>query len=476
MERILTAAQMQEADRFNIEKLGISAETFIQRAGIAVADEINRRLKGGRVLVCIGKGNNGADGKVVAGILSKIHGFSVTSINVSNGIFRLFDRKIDIIVDCIFGTGLNREVTGRYKEAIERINSSGAYVVSCDIPSGLNSDTGKPMGIAVKADLTVAIQEYKLGHFINDGKDYCGKVILKDIGMSVWENDFALKINNEDAAKFFPKRNSRVNKGDFGKSVIIGGSKKYSGSSLLSLNALTSYKVGVGYSFLYTPDCVFNAVVGLYPECIINPIKDDGTNMLFDKEKLDEAKKCDAIAFGMGIGKSEGVYRSLEYLIKTYDKTLIIDADGLNLLAENKNELLNSEHACKIVLTPHVKEFSRLSGYNIDDCFDVEKVKEFAKKYNVIVALKSNTAIISDGEKVFINTTGSPAMAKAGSGDVLSGLMCGILSRTDDVLLGVCASCYIFGLAGEIAEKEQNEYSVTASDLIYAIPKALNSL
>jgi len=343
MERILSSEQMRSADKFNIENLGISEETLIYRAGSAVAEEVNRRLKGGRVLVCVGKGNNGKDGEVAAKILSNIHGFTVATLNVYNGIFKMFDKKFDIIVDCIFGTGLDREITGRYKEAIERINSSGAYVVSCDIPSGLNANTGKVMGAAVKADLTIAIQEYKLGHFLNDGKDYCGKIILKDIGLSVWDNDFALRLEKSDVAKFFPERKHNVNKGDFGKSAIIGGSKKYSGSSLLSMNALSAYKVGTGYSFLFVPECVFGSVVGLYPETIVSSIKDDSNNFIFDKETLDNAMKNDAIAFGMGSGVTEEVYKSLKYLLENYTGNLIIDADGINSLAKFGKEILKNK-------------------------------------------------------------------------------------------------------------------------------------
>jgi len=476
MERILSSEQMRSADKFNIENLGISEETLIYRAGSAVAEEVNRRLKGGRVLVCVGKGNNGKDGEVAAKILSNIHGFTVATLNVYNGIFKMFDKKFDIIVDCIFGTGLDREITGRYKEAIERINSSGAYVVSCDIPSGLNANTGKVMGAAVKADLTIAIQEYKLGHFLNDGKDYCGKIILKDIGLSVWDNDFALRLEKSDVAKFFPERKHNVNKGDFGKSAIIGGSKKYSGSSLLSMNALSAYKVGTGYSFLFVPECVFGSVVGLYPETIVSSIKDDSNNFIFDKETLDNAMKNDAIAFGMGSGVTEEVYKSLKYLLENYTGNLIIDADGINSLAKFGKEILKNKK-CKVVLTPHVKEFSRLCEKDVPTITENSNIAiDFAREFKVVIALKSNTTIITDGEKVILNTTGSPCMAKAGSGDVLSGLICGILSRSDDVFMGVSSACYLFGLAGEIAEKEQNSYSVTASDIIYCIPKAINSL
>ena len=206
MERILSVAEMRAADEFTINKTGVSSEILVERAGAAVAEEINRRFKGGRVLVCTGKGNNGADGKVVAAILSKLHGFSVSTFSAEVGFFKIFEKKFDIIVDCLFGTGLNKEITGRYKTAVEKINESGAFVVSCDIPSGINGDNGKVMGVAVKANLTVAIQEYKLGHFLNEGVDYSGKVVARDIGISVWTETCAHRITDRDAAALFPER------------------------------------------------------------------------------------------------------------------------------------------------------------------------------------------------------------------------------------------------------------------------------
>ena len=142
MERVLTVEQMRVADSYTIEKLGVMQSDLVERAGRAVADEILKRFYGGRVLVCVGKGNNGADGRVVANILSKKHGYSVVVYNVATGMLKIFDKKFDIIVDCIFGTGLNKNVDGKYKNTIEKINASGAYVVSCDIASGLNGDNG----------------------------------------------------------------------------------------------------------------------------------------------------------------------------------------------------------------------------------------------------------------------------------------------------------------------------------------------
>lgn len=478
MERILTAEEMIAVDKFNIENLGIEKEIFIERAGKAVADEIRKRFKGGRVLVCVGKGNNGEDGKIVAKYLSQVHGFTVATLNVSNGIFKLLDKDFDIIVDCIFGTGLNRDVEGKYKIAIDKINAKKAFVVACDIPSGLNGTTGKVMGVCVNVNLTVAIQELKTGYYLNDGIDKCGTVVVKDIGMSVWGEDYVKKLNKEDVKIFFPKLKRNVHKGNFGKVGIVGGSKQFSGAPLLSFNALTALKTGVGYSKLFVPDVLFNSVVGVTPECIINSLKnDENGQIVFDETELKRMLDLDSIAIGMGVGVSEEIYKIIKYFLANYKGTLIIDADALNTLALFGCEVLLKKK-CKVVLTPHIGEFARLLQTNselvITDIISLSK--KFAKEYGVVLLVKNAVSIITDGENSFLNVTGCAGLAKGGSGDVLSGVVAGIVSKKFDTLESVAVGAYLFGLAGEFASEKYNEYTVTASDVIASLPNVINYL
>ena len=477
MYRILTAEQMKNADNFTINTLGISQQTLVERAGFAVAEEIFKRFKGGRVLVCKGKGNNGKDGQVIENLLSKKHGFNVCGINIDNGFFKLFEKKYDIIVDCIFGTGLNKNVEGKYKTAIDLINNSGAFVVSCDIASGLNANTGMPMGCAVKANLTIAIGEYKLGHFLNDGKDYSGNVILKDIGISVWGDDFIKSLSSEDVKKLFANRKHNSHKGSYPKSLIIGGSKKYVGSAYLSYLALVGLKTGLGYSCLAIPNCIYNNVALINPEIILFSLDDDGENVVFNKDALEKFLSFDSISIGMGMGSSKAVYDIIEYLLNNYEGKLIIDADGLNVLAKYGLDILQNKK-CKTILTPHIKEFSRLSNYTLNDILNngIDIARDFAKKYNVILLLKSSTSIITDGEETYINKTGCSALAKAGSGDVLSGILAGLVARDEETLYLVATSSYLLGTTSEFASKNQNDYTVTATDIIKELPNAINSL
>lgn len=477
MERILSVAQMRQADEFTIEKLGVSKEELIMRAGVAVAEEIKARFFGGRVLVCVGKGNNGKDGLIVADILSKTHGYNVTIFNFENGLSKVLDKEYDIVIDCIFGTGLNKIVQGEYKEVIEKINRMKAFVIACDIASGINGDNGSVMGVAIKADLTIAIQDYKLGHFMGDGIDYSGEVVCCDIGISVWDENVVKRIDKRDAKKLFEPRKRNVHKGCFGKAAVIGGSKYFTGSILLSANALCVLKAGAGYSYLTVPKTYFSDYVGKNPECILTPINDDGEAVVLDENTLQKLIDCDCIAVGMGMSDSKGVYDTIKYLLANYKGKLIIDADGINALCKYGKEILKNK-ACSVVLTPHIGEFSRL--VNLDKSLVKDNLIDlslnFAKEYEVVLAVKSAVSVITDGKEVYLNTTGCNGMAKAGSGDVLSGLMAGILARSEDVFDGVTTSCYIFGLAGEFAQKEDCEFTVTASDIITALPKVINSL
>lgn len=477
MQRVLTVKEMQNADAYTINTLGIPSSELVYRAGSAVAEVILKKFKGARVLVCIGQGNNGKDGQVVAEILSKKHGFYVATINVSNGIFKLFDKKYDIIVDCIFGTGLNREVCGKYKTAIEKINSSGAFVVSCDIPSGLSGDTGKPLGIAVKANLTVAIGDLKLGHVLGDGPDYSGEIVLKDVGISVWEESFRYILDKKDANKFFSKRKRNTNKGSYGKTAIIGGSKSFIGSVILSFNALASLKAGAGYSTLAVPDCIYGVTAGVVPECTFNVLSSNGENVVFCEKEFIKLLDKTSIAIGMGMQNNEETYKCVKFLLENYQGKLLIDADGLNALSKFGLEILKNKK-CEVVLTPHVQEFSRLIGIDKNTIIkdQISYAKNFAKEYDVTLLLKNATSIITDGERVVLNVTGTPAMAKGGSGDVLSGFIAGILAREDDVFGSVSVGAYLFGKAGEIALKYTGEHSMVASDIIRVLPDTINSL
>ena len=467
---------MRFADKYTIEKLGVPEDVLVERAGLAVAEEIFSRYKGGRVLVVIGKGNNGADGKVVARLLSEKHGFLVSVMDAFSDDISVLDNEFDIIIDCIFGTGLKRAVEGKIADIIDKINKKTCVKIACDIASGIDGNTGKVLGTAIKADLTIAIGELKTGHFFNDGKEYSGKVVNKDIGISVWGEDYPLILEDCDIKEYFPKRKENTHKGSYGKCAIIGGSKEYFGAPLLSLSALTSYRVGVGYSYLIVPKSLYSIYAGLNPECVLNFLNDDGNNFILDTLALDKLFTLDAIAFGTGVGVTQGVHQTLKYIIQNYSGKLLIDADGLNALAKFGTDVLYDKK-CQIVLTPHIKEFSRLSGLTVQEILQnpICVARDFAKKYGVTIVLKNAVSVITNGEETYINSTGTPALAKAGSGDLLTGLTVGLLA-TNDCISSAKIGAYLFGRAGELTAKELGEYSVTATEVSKNIGKIVLGL
>lgn len=473
MQRILTVNEMRAADKYTIETLGIPEDLLVERAGAAVAEVVADKFKGGRVLIVAGKGNNGADAAVCADELKKRHGFAVTLMRAEEGELKKLYGSYDIIIDGIFGTGLSRNVTGFYAELIDKINAKKAYKISIDIPSGLDGDSGYALGTAVKANLTVAIQEFKTGHFLNDGADYCGEVVAKDIGISIWGEDFIYRLENEDIKNFFPERKRNTHKGTYGKAAIVGGSKEYFGSAMLAGLSLSALKTGAGYAHLCVPDGLFSVYAGKCPECTLGTLKDDNGNFVYDETGLKKLLGYDAISFGMGAGTSREVYRSAEYLVKNFGGRLIIDADGLNSLAKYGVGALKGGK--DVVITPHIKEFSRLTGKTVNEILSkpIAAAKDFAKEYGVTVLLKSAASVITDGKAVCINTTGTSALAKCGSGDVLTGILAGIAARGFTGYDSATAAAYLLGKAGEAAAAELGDYSVTATDVINALPRVI---
>ncbi len=472
MIRVLSVEEMISAENA-IKNLGVTEETLVMRAGGAIAEEILSRFKGGRILFVCGKGNNGADGKVASAVLMQKHGFKVGVCEV-DGNLSAFEKEWDVIVDCIFGTGLNREVTGNPLKVIKAINNAKGYKIAVDLPSGLGGNGGVILGACVKADLTIAIQEYKLGHFFGDGVENSGELVVKDIGISVWGDDYARLTENSDALQCFPKRRKNTSKGSYGRACVIGGSKRFCGAPLLASSACL--KTGVGYTTLAVPDCIFNAVAGKNPESIVYTLSCENGAVKFSEDEIKPLLTYDSIAVGMGLTDTEETFKVVKYLLENYSGNLILDADGLNSLAVYGKDCLKNAK-CKVVITPHPKEFSRLTGLDIKEILlkPVHYAKQFAKEYFVTVLLKGTVSVITDGERTFINTTGCSGMAKGGSGDVLSGIIAGISAR-NELLLSACAGAYIAGLAGEIAQSKFNSYCALPTDQIDCIYLAINDI
>lgn len=282
----------------------------------------------------------------------------------------------------------------------------------------------------------------------------------------------------KDIQDIFPIRKSNTNKGDYGYVAIMGGCINYSGAVKLANMSLSALRSGCGVSKLIIPKSLSNIVAPYLLEQTLYLIDDIESNMVFNPKQIDYAlNKVKALAIGMGWGNGQDNKKILKYILENYNIPVVIDADGLNILSKMDKSLLNTTK-CKVVLTPHLKEFERLSEIPITE---IEKnknkiAKDFAKKYNVILLLKGPVTIISDGTNDLAVNKGCPGMATAGSGDVLSGILVGLLGYNEPAVLTIAAGAYIAGLAGELAQKELNDISMIASDTVKHIPEAINKI
>ncbi len=358
------------------------------------------------------------------------------------------------------------------------MNSLKGYKISIDMNSGISSDNGEILGDYFASDLTIAINNFKSGHFFNDGISVYKELEVVDINLKPFEEEnYARQLELDDLKDIFKTRNRNSNKGDYGRVALIGGSKLTPGAIELSLNALITLRSGVGYSMVCVPESLYSLYALRNLENIYSTIKDDNGRIIFDKEFLDKIIKYDAIALGMGCGISQNIYQTITYLLENFEGNLLLDADALNSISKYDVDVLKS-HKCNLIITPHLKEFERLSNISLEEIKKdyIKVAKDFANKYNLIINLKNDVSVITDGKEVFINTNGNAGLAKGGSGDLLSGITLGLLNSKKDVLKRVASASFILGRSAEIKVKDVNEYSLIARDVSSAIIDAINEI
>lgn len=499
MKYVANRKAMQKADAYTIEKIGIPSMVLMERAALSVAKWIQKNEKNSRRIVCVcGQGNNGADGIAVARIL-KQHKFDVCVFSVGDESRATKERSLqkkialncgvkfygrvnfkdyDVIVDAIFGIGLSREVGEPYSGIIDRINNSRKRIVAVDIASGICADTGKVMGIAVKADVTVTFGAYKQGQLLFEGRNYSGKVLLKDAGFDDRAFNYAKifgRTFEKSDLELLPKRNPNGNKGTFGKVLVIAGSEKISGAARLCVES--AYRSGAGLVKLITHDDCASVVKKTVPEALVAAYDNTITDEEIQQIVNDGLSWCDLVAIGPGIGTEHIAEKLVSYVLDKAECPVLCDADALNILAGNM-KLFSERRTGTLIVTPHMGEMSRLVkksvGYLKENA--VKEAKQFAKKYGCICVMKDARTIVAEPQGHFyINTSGNDGMAKGGSGDVLSGVLAGImmchgtlkkpLTDYDKVCLGV----YIHGLSGDMAAGKCGKYSMLANDMIKCI-------
>lgn len=475
--KVLTNAQIREADRRTIEG-GTPGRELMRRAAQALFEAAD--IYAGSTYVICGKGNNGGDGYALACILRekgcRVKVFATDSPKGDAEFFaeeykrgggEVFpvencDYECDTIVDCLFGSGFHGQADGVYKQAIERINASGAFVLSADMPSGLNGDSGRG-GACVQADVTLAVQAARFGHFLGMGKDVCGRLEVADIGIDIGEAGADI-VDEDFCAKLFPPRKNDSNKGTYGRCAVIGGSVNFPGAVKLADMGLSALQSGCGLCTIAAPAFLMPALASCVVENTLFPLKDDGKGICFDKEEADKLLRgLECVAIGPGIGANHHETGKFIKELAAREIKLIIDADGLNCLAQDLGAI--SGHRAQILLTPHPMEMARLCGSSLPEVLDspVQTAVEFAKKHDVCVLLKGAATVITDGEKTALMKDGGPYLAKGGSGDVLTGVACGIAARGYSLFASAAAASYLCATAGADVCAQIGEYGTLPS-------------
>ena len=487
-EFAVTAAVMAASDRACIEG-GTSSLDLMQRAAEGIAKHIPR---GGSVYVFCGKGNNGGDGYACARVLSK-RGEKVAVFALSDDIspdsahYRaLFeaenpgavrpigecDYRFDVALDCLFGTGFRGAPKGVYAEVIDRLNAADGLVVAADIASGLDGTSGVAVK-AVEADVTVAVQTFKTGHFLNDGKDFSGRVVAEDIGIPVVGARYAI-VGEDDVKALFPKRKNNTNKGSYGKCAIVGGCQRYVGAVKLAAAGETALRSGAGLCSLCVPRSIFPAIARDAVECTLMPMPDSDGALAYDEAALDEAlKRVDTVAVGMGMGANRGENLKILKHIFSRPVKVVVDADGLNALSEDVSLL--DDAAADILVTPHPGEFARLTGKSIGDVLahPIAHAEGFARAHRCAVLLKGASTFVTDGGRGAIVVNGSPALSKGGSGDTLSGAITGIAAQGNSLFDSACAAAWLCAEAAKRAAVRFGEQGVLASDVAVQLKNIL---
>ncbi len=513
--RILTSAQMREADRRTIEDIGIASLVLMENAGRQVVGAIEssfENVSGMRVAILCGPGNNGGDGFVVARTMAQrgidvgvylvgetAHVKGDARINLS--VLRTLGQDVveiadatawelhstdvlgsDLVVDAIFGTGFHGPISGVVETIIADLNSSARPVVAVDLPTGLSADTAGVPGPAMNAVMTVTLAAPKLPLVVSPAEAFAGNLVVADIGIpstviESLEGPWVEVLTREAMRALIEPRSPDSHKGDYGRVLVVAGSLGRTGAAHLS--AMAALRSGAGLVTVATPASSAAVIASLGAEYMTLPLEESADGLLAP-EALDRvlAFEADVIAIGPGLGQSAAVADLVQGLVERSGVPLIIDADALNVLAGHTDTLVGRE-GVDIVITPHPGEMARLVGCSIDDVQNqrLDVARAFATAHHVHVVLKGHRTVIAapDG-KTSINLTGNPGMATGGSGDVLLGMIAAWFGQLLDADAAVKLAVHLHGLAGDLADADEGEVALIAGDIVARLGDAVNDL
>lgn len=513
--QLYSAAEMVAADRYAIDTLGIPGIVLMENAGRACARVLEERFSRcfpGPVMVVAGKGNNGGDGYVVARILAD-HGWQVSTLvlaepqrisgdaatmleilrNCAGQILFVDDAdklrqcfaelQPQLIVDALFGTGLESDVRGLPAAAIALMNAAAVPLVAVDLPSGVDASTGRICGCAVRADLTVSFDHPKVGHASTPGALCVGELEVVDIGIPETKRPANLlpqtwMIDAAAAPSLLPERPAFAHKGTFGHLLVVAGSPGKTGAAALA--GAAAVRSGCGLVTVAVPASVHGIMEIKLTEAMTVPLAEqDGLLAVAAGDQIAQlAGSCQALALGPGLGQNNELRHLVRKIVTTLNLPLVIDADGLNLLA-GQLECLGERQGEPLILTPHPGEMARLAGISVAaieaDRFSV--ARDFARQHQVVLLLKGARTIIAapDG-RVHINTSGNSGLSSGGTGDVLTGLIGGLLAQGCDAFAAASLAAWWHGRAAEQIAAERGAVGITASDLISQLPQVRHQL
>lgn len=503
MKYALKAREMKNYDKDTIDRIGIPSMALMERAALSVVDELSKQagtfLK--RVLVVAGTGNNGGDGLAVGRLLA-LGGHEVSFYLAGNpdkmtaetkGQMRIVENlgfsiqskfeaaEYDMIIDALLGIGLSRDVQGDYADVIgqmNRLGRQGVYICSVDIPSGICADTGRIMGCAVRADLTVTFAFAKRGHLLYPGKEYSGNLAVRDIGItrnsSAVQRPRAFYYEKEEIRDLLPRRAPDGNKAVFGKVLLLAGSMDMSGACCLCGSSIM--RTGAGMVKIITPACNRQIIQQSLPEAMLYTYEGNP-----DREKVRQSLDwCDVVVAGPGIGTDENAYLLMKWILDDKELPMVIDADGLNLLAAHEElmEMAALRRPEGTIITPHPGELNRLLKTDKKE-YEADReqlIHRLAEQLHCIVAAKDAVTIVAKAaeDEIYIGTSGNDSLATAGSGDVLAGVAGALLAQGMGEFHAACLAVYLHGLAGEQAGIKNSHYGVMATDIINELTQVMN--
>lgn len=497
---VLTAQSMKKAEEKANSK-GLSYYTMMERAGYACADVIAKRDKNSKVVILCGKGKNGGDGLVIAGRLWQqgfrsvfvvlVHGeitdslclemyesmlkypITVADFNKDNETAEYHIETADVMVDAVFGIGFKGELADASAKAVALANKNkNAYKFAVDIPSGLSADGSFDGELYFNTDETLSMIAYKPVHVIKPAAVLCGRTTVIDIGIdtsivSEFSENYTV-LTHDEAVKNIKERLYNHHKGTYGKVLTVCGSRNMSGCVYLCNQA--AVEIGAGLVVCAFPDCIYTAVMPKLNEPVFLPLENNAEGRISQyacKKLFEKMEDASVIAIGCGIGVDNDTKHLVEFVVENAQCPLILDADALNCISKNPDILKNAK--CDILITPHPGEMARLTGKTVAEIEKnrIEAATEFAKEYGVTVLLKgANTVIADKNGRITVNATGNPSMARGGSGDVLTGIIAGLVPQTQDVYTAACTGAYIHGSTGDFVVSKYGILAATPTRVV----------